>query len=61
MGFFGSLIKAAITVVETPVAMVKDVVTLGGAITDRDISYTEEKFLELGEDVEDIKDEASKL
>lgn len=38
---FGSLFKAVIgVVVETPVAIVKDVATLGGALTDEDQPYT---------------------
>ena len=36
-GFLGDIAKATVgLVVETPVAMVKDVVTLGGAITDEE-------------------------
>ena len=38
---FGSLLKAAIgLVVETPVALVKDVITLGGSLEDEDVPYT---------------------
>lgn len=40
-GMLGSLTKAAVgLVVETPVAMVADVVTLGGALTDKNEPYT---------------------
>ena len=37
-----SLIKSAMVVVETPVAVVADVVTLGGVLTDKEQSYTAE-------------------
>lgn len=39
-GFIESLAKAAVSVVELPVAVVADVVTLGGALADKDTSYT---------------------
>ena len=39
-GFFEDVAKAAIGVVAIPVAVVADVVTLGGAITDKDRPYT---------------------
>lgn len=35
-----SLAKAALAVVTVPVALVADVVTLGGALTDKDQPYT---------------------
>lgn len=38
---FGSLLKAVVgVVVETPVAIVADAVTIGGALTDKDKPYT---------------------
>jgi hypothetical protein len=44
MGFFDiaeSLTKAVVgVVVETPVALVADVITMGGVITDKDQPYT---------------------
>jgi hypothetical protein len=40
-GMLESLTKAAIgVVVETPIAIVSDVVTLGGAMTEKDQPYT---------------------
>jgi len=40
---FGELLKAAVgVVVETPIAIVADVVTLGGSLTDQDKPYTAE-------------------
>ncbi|UUZ75505.1 hypothetical protein LP414_27705 [Polaromonas sp. P1(28)-13] len=35
-----SLFKAALSVVTVPVALVADVVTLGGSLTDQDAPYT---------------------
>ena len=41
MSIFGSLAKAVVgAVIETPVALVADVVTMGGSINDRDEPYT---------------------
>lgn len=38
---FGDLLKAVVgVVVETPVAIVADVVTMGGVLTDKDQPYT---------------------
>lgn len=37
---FGSLFKAAVGVVTTPIALAADVVTLGGALTNRETPYT---------------------
>ena len=42
-GMFEDLVKAAVAVVATPVAVVADVVTLGGSLTDRDKPYTAEQ------------------
>ena len=41
-GIFESLVKAAVGVVTVPVAVVADVVTMGGALTDKDKPYTAE-------------------
>lgn len=38
---FGNLLKAVVgVVIETPIAVVADVVTLGGVLTDTDKPYT---------------------
>lgn len=37
---FGSLFKAAVGVAITPITIAADVVTLGGALTDREEPYT---------------------
>lgn len=51
MGLFGKLIKTALSVAEIPLAVAKDVVTLGGVATEKDTTYTREL-------VEKIKEEA---
>lgn len=61
MGLFGSLIKLTMDVIETPVAIVKDVATLGGALTEQDTPYTAQKLQDLGDDWQDMKDSASEL
>lgn len=49
----GSLAKAAVSVVTVPVAVVADVVTLGGALTDKDKPYTAEAVEDF---VDNLKD-----
>lgn len=39
-GILNSLAKAAVNVVSVPVAVVADVATLGGALTDKEKPYT---------------------
>ncbi len=62
MGFFGKLVKAGIDTLSLPVAIVKDVATLGGSINDGYFkngcnTYTLKKLKDIGSDVEEAKDE----
>ena len=52
-GMIESLAKAAAAVVTVPVAVVADVVTLGGALTDKDQPYTTDAVSDL---VDNLKD-----
>ena len=52
-GMLESLAKAAAAVVTVPVAVVADVVTLGGSLTDKDQPYTAEA---VGDLVDNLKD-----
>ena len=47
---FGKLFSAAVDVVTLPVSATVDVVTLGGALVDRDEPYTVTKVCRLGKD-----------
>lgn len=50
----GKLTKAAVgLVVETPIAIVADVVTLGGACTDKDEPYTATALSKVVKNIED--------
>ena len=51
--FLESLAKAAVAVVTVPVAVVADVVTLGGSLTDKEQPYTAEA---VGDLVDNLKD-----
>lgn len=51
MGFFSSLTKAALNVVVTPIDMVKDVATLGGALTDQKEPYTVSRLKQADKDL----------
>lgn len=61
MGLFGKLIKTTIDIATTPIDIVKDVTTLGGALTDQDKPYTAQKFERLGDDLEEVRDEVDDL
>lgn len=52
MGFFQSLAVLAVDIVKAPVAVVKDVVTMGGVLDDRKKSYTAEKLEDIADDIE---------
>lgn len=53
-GILGSFTKAVIgVVVETPVAIAADVVTMGGALTDKDEPYTATALKNVVENVKD--------
>ena len=52
MSLFGQFVATVINVATIPVAVVKDVVTLGGVSTDQNESYIVQKLRE-------IKDEAT--
>lgn len=50
----GKLFKAVFqTVIELPIAVVKDVFTLAGTATDQDEPYTKQKVEEIAEDLEE--------
>lgn len=56
MGFFGKLGKLAMDLVETPVAVAKDVVTMGGQLTDQKKPYTQQKLEDLQDDWDEMKE-----
>ena len=60
MSIIGKLIKTTIDIATIPVAVVKDVATLGGSITG-ERSAVSQKVEQLTEDVGEIKDEADRL
>lgn len=53
-GMLGNLVKATVgVVVETPIAVVADVVTLGGSLTDKDKPYTAEAISKVVENIQE--------
>jgi hypothetical protein len=52
-GMFESLAKAAVAVVTVPVAVVADVVTMGGVLTDKDNPYTAEAVEDFMDNLKD--------
>jgi len=55
-GFINKLVKTGMDIIELPVAAVKDVLTLGGSITDQDKPYTAQKLEDIGIDYEEAKE-----
>ena len=53
MSLFGQIVRTVINVATLPVAVVKDVATLGGNLTEQDESYTEQHLDKLKEEAED--------
>ena len=53
MNFAESLLRASVAAVRIPVAIVADTVTIGGALTDRDESYTASAAKDLLGNLED--------
>ena len=51
MGLFDAFVRTIINVATLPIAIVKDVTTIGGALSDQEKSYTAQKL-------DQIKDEA---
>lgn len=52
-GILESLAKAAVSVVEIPVAIAADVVTMGGAMTDQEKPYTAQAVSNLVQNIQD--------
>lgn len=49
---FGNLLKAVVgVVIETPIALVADVITMGGACTDQDKPYTAQALAKVMDNV----------
>jgi hypothetical protein len=60
MGLFGNLAKLAMDVIETPISVVKDVVTMGGALTDQTKPYTAQSIEDIGKDWDKTKEDLGK-
>ncbi len=53
MSLFGKLVRTAVNVVITPVAIVQDVISLGGSIDNNGHSHTLEHLEKIADDAED--------
>lgn len=58
MGFLGKLLDATVNVVIAPIDVIKDVATLGGAMTDQDKPYTAQRLEKVIEKVEEAGEKA---
>lgn len=61
MGLLGSLLKTAINVATLPVSIIKDVVTVGGTLTDKEKPYTEERSEKISESLRQLDREIDNL
>jgi hypothetical protein len=59
MGLFGKLANLGIDIATSPIAIVSDVITLGGSCTD-DKSKIAKKVKQLSEDLNEIKSDLKK-
>jgi hypothetical protein len=50
MKLFGQIVRTLVNVVELPVEVIKDAVTLGGVVTEQDKSYTRQQLEKIAED-----------
>ena len=57
MGILGKIAQATIDIVTIPVAIVKDVVTLGGSLSEHGETYTGEKLRDIAEKAGEIYDD----
>lgn len=55
-GFVGKLVEVTVKTVVTPVAIVADIATLGGALTDKKEPYTISHIKDIHETMDEIGD-----
>ena len=61
MSIFGSLLKTVIDTATLPIDIAKDVVTMGGVMTERQEPYTVSKLKKIDRDLGDVADDAGDL
>lgn len=61
MSLLGTLLKTTIHAATLPIDIVKDVVTMGGVLTDDSEPATVKKASQLMDDIEEIEDDVSTL
>lgn len=61
MSLFGSILKTGLDLITTPIEVVKDVATMGGAANGQDESYIERRLQKLARDIEDIEEDVEDL
>lgn len=61
MGILGDILKTGFDVVTAPLDVAKDIVTMGGALVDKDEPYTVSKLKQIVDDLEDVRDDLEKI
>lgn len=54
MSLFGRIVRTAVNVAVLPVAVVKDVVTIGGTLNDKRKPYTTKQLERIKDEAEDL-------
>jgi hypothetical protein len=61
MSVFSKLTKIAIDTITSPIEIIKDVVTMGGILTDSNKPYTAKRLNKLGKDLKEFQEEVDDL
>ncbi len=61
MGIFGKIAKTLIRTAEIPVSAAKDVVTLGGILTDQNEPYTKKNISDVFDAIKEVDEEIDAL
>lgn len=60
MSFLGKLASSVVGVVVSPIDVIKDVVTMGGVLSDKDEPYTVTRAKQIANDLTSLPDEINK-
>jgi len=61
MSIIGKLLKTTIDIATIPVSVALDVITVGGALTEKDTTYTGDHARAVGKDLVDVYDDITNL
>lgn len=56
LGLIRKTVKTSLNIVTSPIDVAKDVVTLGGSMTDQEVPYTVKKVKKICKDIDELPD-----